>query len=234
MRGGPERRSRALLTCGQVLGIFMVCRPLKDAERDPHGHVDPRPHRGGEEVVRHRRREPGAGPGGHGDRAAPAGQAQAYLHAVPGRRRPRRHRQRREGEADGPEGRAEAVPLSQRVRGRVARRAGKGRAAASPHPHRRGGRARHAPQDEAGRRDVPQAEGVRGPRSIRTRRRNPPTTRSRNVAVIQYYGTGRRKKSTARVFLRPGHGRDQRELRPDREGLPHRDAARCRSSSRCW
>jgi small subunit ribosomal protein S9 len=27
-----------------------------------------------------------------------------------------------------------------------------------------------------------------------------------NLAVIQYYGTGRRKKSAARVFLRPGTG----------------------------
>jgi small subunit ribosomal protein S9 len=26
------------------------------------------------------------------------------------------------------------------------------------------------------------------------------------VAVVQYYGTGRRKTSTARVFLRPGNG----------------------------
>jgi small subunit ribosomal protein S9 len=26
------------------------------------------------------------------------------------------------------------------------------------------------------------------------------------VAAVQYYGTGRRKKSTARVFLRPGSG----------------------------
>ena len=26
------------------------------------------------------------------------------------------------------------------------------------------------------------------------------------MAVIQYYGTGRRKSSTARVFLRPGTG----------------------------
>jgi small subunit ribosomal protein S9 len=28
----------------------------------------------------------------------------------------------------------------------------------------------------------------------------------RNVAAVQYYGTGRRKTSTARVFLRPGSG----------------------------
>src|SRR5882672_9110683 len=38
------------------------------------------------------------------------------------------------------------------------------------------------------------------------RRRNPPSARSRNVAAVQYYGTGRRKTSTARVFLRPGTG----------------------------
>src|SRR5262245_8971718 len=43
-------------------------------------------------------------------------------------------------------------------------------------------------------------------RIIRTRRRNPPSSRWRNVAVVQYYGTGRRKTSTARVFLRPGTG----------------------------
>src|SRR5437773_7366818 len=54
-------------------------------------------------------------------------------------------------------------------------------------------------------------------RIIRTRRRNPPpspcalrrtsqSSRSRNVAAVQYYGTGRRKTSTARVFLRPGAG----------------------------
>src|SRR5204862_7314837 len=43
-------------------------------------------------------------------------------------------------------------------------------------------------------------------RIIRTRRRNPQSSRSRNVAAVQYYGTGRRKTSTARVFLRPGSG----------------------------
>src|ERR1041384_1821847 len=43
-------------------------------------------------------------------------------------------------------------------------------------------------------------------RITRTRRKNPPSSRSRNVAAVQYYGTGRRKTSTARVFLRPGNG----------------------------
>src|SRR5438309_6269410 len=43
-------------------------------------------------------------------------------------------------------------------------------------------------------------------RITRTRRRNPPRSRLRNVAAVQYYGTGRRKTSTARVFLRPGSG----------------------------
>src|SRR5213596_1237953 len=43
-------------------------------------------------------------------------------------------------------------------------------------------------------------------RIIRTPRRNPPSSRSPNVAAVQYYGTGRRKTSTARVFLRPGAG----------------------------
>ncbi|HVB38516.1 MAG TPA: 30S ribosomal protein S9 [Vicinamibacterales bacterium] len=41
----------------------------------------------------------------------------------------------------------------------------------------------------------------------RTPRRNRPSSRSHNLAaLIQYYGTGRRKTSTARVFLRPGTG----------------------------
>lgn len=34
------------------------------------------------------------------------------------------------------------------------------------------------------------------------------------MAVIQYYGTGRRKTSTARVFLRPGTGRILVNRRP--------------------
>jgi small subunit ribosomal protein S9 len=41
---------------------------------------------------------------------------------------------------------------------------------------------------------------------IRTPRNNPKLTRSHNVAATQFYATGRRKESTARVFLRPGTG----------------------------
>lgn len=35
---------------------------------------------------------------------------------------------------------------------------------------------------------------------------NPLRTRSHNLAATQFYATGRRKESTARVFLRPGSG----------------------------
>src|SRR3990167_9964557 len=43
-------------------------------------------------------------------------------------------------------------------------------------------------------------------RSTRTPPSNPPFSRSHNLAAAQYYATGRRKTSTARVFLRPGTG----------------------------
>lgn len=42
--------------------------------------------------------------------------------------------------------------------------------------------------------------------SIRTPRSHPLSSRSHNLAATQYYATGRRKESTARVFLRPGTG----------------------------
>jgi small subunit ribosomal protein S9 len=43
-------------------------------------------------------------------------------------------------------------------------------------------------------------------KTTRMQRNNQPLTRSRNLAATQYYATGRRKESTARVFLRPGSG----------------------------
>ncbi len=42
--------------------------------------------------------------------------------------------------------------------------------------------------------------------STRTPPSNPPFSRSHNLAATEYYATGRRKESTARVFLRPGTG----------------------------
>jgi small subunit ribosomal protein S9 len=42
--------------------------------------------------------------------------------------------------------------------------------------------------------------------STRTPPSHPPSSRSNNLAATQYYATGRRKESTARVFLRPGTG----------------------------
>ena len=44
------------------------------------------------------------------------------------------------------------------------------------------------------------------------------------AAGIEYYGTGRRKTSTARVFLRPGTGGIVVNRKPIRTGLPHRSA----------
>ena len=135
-------------------------------------------------LARHRCRRPGARP--HRDRrgAAAPGQAQADLHAVHRHRRSRRRRQRGEGQAHRPQGRAEDLPAAQRLRRRPARRArARSCAQQQPGPARRRSGARHAAQDEAGRGDVPQVESVRRCRIIRTRRRNPPSSRSRNVAA---------------------------------------------------
>lgn len=40
------------------------------------------------------------------------------------------------------------------------------------------------------------------------------------MAVVQYYGTGRRKTSTARVFLRPGSGTLTINRRPVEQAFP--------------
>ena len=62
------------------------------------------------------------------------------------------------------------------------------------------------PKNTAGPRDVPQAQGLRRLRSTRT----PPSSRKSWISdhgnLPQNYGTGRRKSSTARVFLRKGTG----------------------------
>ena len=77
-------------------------------------------------------------------------------------RRPRRHHQRRQGQADRPQGRAEDVPPPQRLCRRAPRGAGRGGPPAQADAAGRRSRARHAAEDEAGRRDVPQVQGVCG------------------------------------------------------------------------
>ena len=48
--------------------------------------------------------------------------------------------------------------------------------------------------------------------------------------LIQYYGTGRRKSSIARVFLRPGSGKFTVNKKECRRVLRHRAAARIRQA----
>ena len=67
-------------------------------------------------------------------------------------------------------------------RRRPARRARGRRAQASADSPRGRSRPRHAAEDEDGRRDVPQAEGVRGRRSSARRPATHDTSRSRNLA----------------------------------------------------
>ena len=78
-----------------------------------------------------------------------------------------------------------------------------------------------------------EAQGLRRRRPPARRPETDEASRSHNLAVIQYYGTGRRKTSTARVFLRPGIGRRSPSTsgRSKRASPPKRCAAR--SSSRC-
>ena len=98
----------------------------------------------------------------------------------------------------------------------------------------RGG-SRDAPQDQARRSHVAQAQGVcrreasssgaeahrpEGVRQVITRNKRV-SARSHNVAAgIEYYGTGRRKTSTARVFLRPGAGGITVNRKPIEQAFP--------------
>src|SRR5690606_10174576 len=66
----------------------------------------------------------------------------------------------------------------------------------------------HAAEEPARPCDVPQAQGLRRPRASAHR---PAAAAARHLrspimAIPQNYGTGRRKSSTARVFLRKGEG----------------------------
>ena len=85
--------------------------------------------------------------------------------------------------------------------------------AGEAHPHRRRRHLGHASQDQARQTDVPETEGLCGrPASARgaeARRAGRKIVEGRSLVaatIVQYLGTGRRKSSVARVFLRPGKG----------------------------
>ena len=118
-----------------IAGILLVCRPSNEAdhrrtappgsaeasaeaERDLNGFVCSHCWKCAAAVARHRCRGNGARP--DSDRSGPPapGQAQAGLHAAHRHGRSRGHRQRRQGQADRPQGRTEVVPVSQRLRRR--------------------------------------------------------------------------------------------------------------------
>ena len=85
------------------------------------------------------------------------------------------------------------------------------------------------PKSDAGRRDVPQTEGLCRATRIRTPRSNPLRSRSHNLAATAVSTLpGAARTSTARVFLRPGHGRHHRQPPRVRRLLPHRVPARRR------
>ena len=137
--------------------------------------------------------------------AAP-GQAQGGLHALHRHRRSRRRRQRRRGQADRPQGRPEDVSPPQRLRRRPARRA-RGRGAQAP-----AGRL----VEEAVRGMLPKTkmgDAMYRKLKVYARADHPHTAQQPTnievavtLASTEYYATGRRKTSAARVFLRPGTG----------------------------
>src|SRR5262249_14123303 len=119
------------------------------------------------------------------------------------------------GQADGQQGRPEDLSSAQRIRGRPARGARAAGASAEAGEARRGRGARHAAEDEARSGDVSKAEGVRRSGSsacgAETEQDHSGGRGARAGwggvgAAVEYYGRGRRKTPTARVFLGPGPG----------------------------
>src|SRR6185503_6973477 len=70
----------------------------------------------------------------------------------------------------------------------------------------------HAAQDPARPRHVQEAQGLQGPEpparsaAAESARDSHLRPRAQIMATQQHYGTGRRKSSAARVFLKPGKG----------------------------
>ena len=121
---GPGRLDRPRSATSSTFGVpprmeaTLVRRPCPPAAADvaststerpkdrTRAHVHPQSHRDRARLARRRRRGPGARPPRHRGGPGPAGQAQADLRPPPRHRRPRHHRQRRQGRAHRRQGRA--------------------------------------------------------------------------------------------------------------------------------
>src|SRR5690606_7228082 len=135
----------------------------------------------------------------------PARQAQARFHPARRYRRLPRRDQRREDRGDRQEAAGQDVPPLHRLRGQPEVGEPGAGAGAPPGARDRDRGQGHAAEGPAGPRDVPQAQGLQG---LRTPARGAAAAAAGHLimAISQNYGTGRRKSSTARVFLRKGSG----------------------------
>ncbi len=164
------------------------------------------PANGDAPLARDRRRGQGSRAHRHCRGQDASGQAQGDLHAVPRHRGPRRDRERRQGQADRPQGRSEDLPPPLGYEGGL--REERAKVVRSRQPARL--------VEEAVRGMLPKTtlgDAMYGKLKVYAGATHPACgaatgfVRGRhNLAALQYYATGRRKTSTARVFLRPGTG----------------------------
>src|SRR3546814_13139731 len=130
-------------------------------------------------------------------------------------------------------GRQDVLPLH-RVHLQAQERNPRPGAAAPPGARHRDRRQGHAAEESPRPRDVQEAQGLQGCRAparrpaaaspgylTRVPRKGPHihvrTSQGKDMAITQNYGTGRRKSSTARVFLRRGTGKITVNERPPDE-----------------
>src|SRR3989338_45745 len=170
-------------------------------------------------MVRRRCRRPGAGAPRQSRRVNPPRQAQAYVRATPRRRRSRGRHQRREDPPHGTETQGQALSLALRLHRWPAGSSRRDDAPNAPGARHRVGRPGDAAEDPARTGHGEEAEGV--PRRCTPA---PGTAADRDAEWVRqgahqiggslmaavldrFYGTGRRKTSVARVWIRPGAGR---------------------------
>ena len=140
-------------------------------------------------------------------RASAAGQAQADLGAVSRSRRPRRHRQRRARcKLTGHKEEQKLYRYHSGYEGGL--REERAKIVRQKNPVRLVEEAVRGmlPKTKLGNAMYRKLKVYATGRSSARRAETAERSRSRNLATTQYYGTGRRKTSTARVFLRPGTG----------------------------